>query len=319
MKSSVGVTICAVVLLIASAFGLIGAGGLVFMAAGPMSRQFFDPANLPPGADVGLMRSMMIAGALFTGLFAAFGLATGIGLIRLWKWARYAAIVVGAIVIVLSVLPGIAFLFVPLPPPPAGSTAAMPATFRLVIAAFYFFWAALGGVFVYVMARKATADQFNGGPGGPATPRVRPISVTIIGWLMIVSAAMSLPMIAAARIPASVLGLILVGGWAKLFFIFYLSLNVLVGLGLLKRSSEAIWPAIGIQAFSLVNALTMASPSVWSRLQQAIHASPIFHVQPQAAALVPARYFAVLLGVVLPVVVIFFLLRARRSLVPRSQ
>src|SRR6185436_176313 len=60
MKSSVGVKICAVFLLIGSALGLIGAAGMIFVFAGPLSRQFFDPANLPPGADVRMMRGAML-------------------------------------------------------------------------------------------------------------------------------------------------------------------------------------------------------------------------------------------------------------------
>jgi hypothetical protein len=318
MKSSVGVTICAVVLLLASAFALLGAGGMVFIAVGPMSGQFFDPGNLPAGANVTAMRSVMLAGAMFTGLFAAFGLATGIGLIRLWRWARYAAIVIGVIVIILSVLPAIAFLFMPMPAP-TGAAAPPPAAVRWILAGFYLFWGVLGGVFVYVMARTATAEQFNGGEGVPLPPRVRPISITIIAWFMIVSAAMSLPMMAATRVPALVLGLILTGGWAKLFFILYFSLYVLVGLGLLKRTSEAIWPAIGVQTFALLNALIMVSPSAWGRLQDAIRAAPMFGVEPQPAAMAPARYFAILSGTMVPAIVIFFLVRARPSLAPRGE
>lgn len=315
MKSSVGVTICAVFVLIGSALGLLAAGGIAFVAAGPLSRQFFDPANLPPGADVRLMRGAMLSGAFFTGAFAAFGIATGIGLIRLWKWARYAAIVIGVIVVVLTVLPGIAFLFVPLPPPTSGAAGPMPSAFRWVLSGFYFFWSILGGIFVYVMARKSTAAQFNGEDAAPSVP-TRPLSVSIIAWFMIVSAAMGLPMVAFARLPASVLGLMLMGGWAKAFFIIYFSLYVLIGLGLLKRTSEAIMPAIGLHAFALLNALTLLVPSVWLRMEATMRSTPMFGVEPDPASMVPARYFAVASGVIMPAIIIFFLLRARRSLPP---
>ncbi len=313
MKSSVGVTICAVVLLLVSAFGLIGAGGLVLMAAGPMSRQFFDPANLPPGADVGFMRSMMVAGALFTGLFAAFGLATGIGMIRLWKWARYAAIVIGVMVILFSVLPGIAFLFVPLPPPPSGSTGQLPAAFRWVLAGFYFFWGALGGVFVYVMARKATAVQFNGGEGVIAGPRARPISVSIIAWLMIVSGVFTMPLVLGMRFPAVFLGIVMTGLAAKLFYALYMVAYVVIGVALIRRTSEALTPAIVLHLLACANAITMLVPSVWLKYQAAVASiSPMF-----GAASAPSRtgsYVGLIFGAGFALVIVFFLLRARRTL-----
>jgi hypothetical protein len=312
MKSSVGVTICAVVLLLASALGLLGAGGMLFIAFGPMAGQFFDPANLPPGANVGLMRSMMLAGAMFTGLFAGFGLATGIGMIRLWRWARYAAIVIGVIVIVLSVLPAFAFLFVPLPTP-AGTAGPPPAAIRWVLAGFYFFWAALGGVFVYMMARQATVDQFNGGEGVPAPPRARPLSLTIIAWLMIVSGVMTLPMVLGMRLPALFLGIVLTGLAAKLFYAIYMVAYVVIGAGLIRRTTEALTPAIVLHSLAFVNTLVMLVPSVWRKYEAAIASvSPIL-ATPSAPS-TAGSYFGLIFGAAFALVILFFLLRARRTL-----
>lgn len=313
MKSSVGVTICAVFVLIGSALALIGAGGIAFIAAGPMAKQFFDPANLPPGADVGVMRSMMLGSALITGMFSAFGIATGIGLIRLWKWARYAAIVFGVIVIVGSVLPGIAFLFVKIPPPSSSQNGAVPAGFRLLLAGFYWFWAILAGVFVWVMARKSTAAQFNGGEGMPMAPRARPISVSIIAWLMIVSGVMTLPMVLWMKLPALFVGVVLTGLAAKLYYALYMVAYVVIGVGLIRRTSEALTPAIVLHSLALVNAVTLLAPPVWAKYQAALTlVSTMFGAQnaPSAAG----SYFGLLFGVVFAIVILFFLLRARRTL-----
>ena len=313
MKSSIGVTICAVLVLIGSALALVGAAGAAFMFVGPLSGQLFDPANLPPGADLRMMRAAGLSGGVMFGAFGALGIATGIGLIRLWKWARYAAIVLGACVIVFSIIPGLFVVFARIPPPSSSANAEVPTGFRMLLAGFYLVWAALGGVFVYVMARTSTAAQFNGG-AVETGPRVRPLSVSIIAWFMIASAAMGLPMMALAHLPAFVLGLMLTGGVAKAFYIIYFSLYVLLGIGLLKRTSEALAPSIGLHTFAIANALVMLLPSVWLRYQEAIRSVPMLGAA--ATVTVPAwsRYLAVGSGVLVPAVIIYFLLKARRTL-----
>lgn len=312
MKSSVGVTICAVLVLIGSSLALLGAVGIAFVAAGPLAKQFFDPSNLPPGADVSFMRSAMLGSALFTGMFAAFGIATGIGLIRLWKWARYAAIVFGVIVIVGSVLPGIAFLFVPIPPPSSAPNGPVPASFRFVIAGFYLFWAALGGIFVYVMARKSTAAQFNG-ENVIARPLARPLSVTMIAWLMMVSGVMTLPMVLWMKFPALFIGIVMTGLAAKLFYAIYMVAYVVIGAALIRRTAEALTPAIVLHSLALVNALSLLLPSVWAKYQASMASiSPMFGTQ--NASSTAGSYLGLSFGVVFAMVILFFLLRARRTM-----
>jgi hypothetical protein len=315
MKSSVGVKVCAILVLIASAFWLVTAAGMAFMFAGPLSQQMFDPANLPPGADVRMMRTGGLIGSAMVGAFGALGIVTGIGMLRLWKWTRYSAIVMGVLVVVASILPGIAFLFMPLPPPPAGSASPVPGGFRFVLAGIYLVIAAAAGVFLYVMARKSTALQFNGGVV-ESGPRARPLSVSIIAWFMIVTAAVGLPMMAAAHLPAFVLGLLLTGGVAKAYYIVYFSLFALLGIGLLKRTSEALFPAIGLHAFALLNTLIMSVPSVWLRYQDAIR--PV--IGGSQAPPIPAwtRVYTVGSGVLVSGLIIFFLMRARRALRPAA-
>ena len=313
MKSSVGVTVCAILVLIASALWLVAAAGMAFIFAGPLSQQLFDPANLPPGADVRMMRAAGLFSSGLTGAFGALGIATGIGMIRLWKWARYTAIAMGVCVVLLTVLTGIAFLFMPVPPPPPGTNAALPPGFHFIMAGFYLALAALAGVFIYLMARKSTAAQFNGGVVETG-PRARPLSVSIIAWFMIVTAVVSLPIMAVAHLPAFLLGLLLTGGVAKAFYILYFSLFALLGIGLLKRTSEALAPSIGLHTFAIANALVMVVPSVWLRYQDAIRSMSMFGSSQAATAPTWARFFAVGSGVLVPAIIVFFLLRARRTL-----
>jgi hypothetical protein len=308
MKCSVGVAVCAIAVLIGSVLALIGAAGAAIAFLGPLSGQLLDPAALPPGADVRVMRAGMLSGLFFVGAFAALGIAVGIGLIRLWKWARYAAIALGVLVILFSVLPGLFFAFVPLPASTANGPA--PAAVRWIMVGFYLFWAAMAGIFLYVMTRQSTVAQFNGGLAEPA-PRVRPLSVTIIAWLMIASGLMTLPVLAWAHMPAVFFGLVMTGIAARIFYGVYTVAYVVIGVGLIRRTTEAIPLAIALHAIMLLNALTMIVPGVWRRYQDAMAAiSPMFANEGAQAG----RYYGVFFGAAVAGAFLFFLLRARRTL-----
>lgn len=310
MKSSIGVTICAVVVLIGSALALVGTAGAAFMLLGPLRGQLLDPANLPPGADINMMRGAMLSGFVMGGAFGAFGVATGIGLIRLWKWARYAAIVMGVLVIVLSVLPAVYFAFGSIPPPSSSPDGTVPAGFRMLLVGFYLIWAALAGIFVYMMMRKSTVAQFNGDAVASA-PRKRPLSVTIIAWLMIASGVMSLPMFAWASLPAIFVGIVMTGIAAKIFYVTYMAAFVAIGVGLIRNTRATILPAVFIHSFAFVNSLSLLIPPVRSTYRAAMMPiSPAFGGDPTRGA----ELFGVLFGVAYAAVMILFLLRARRTL-----
>ena len=311
MKSSVGVTICAVLMLIGSALALVGAGGAAFMLLGPLSAQVFDPAVLPAGADVSMMRAAMMSGVVMAAAFAALGIATGIGLIRLWKWARYSAIAIGVFVIIFSVLPGIFFAFAPIPPPSSSPNGAVPIGFRLLLAGFYLIWAAVAGIFVYMMMRQSTVAQFNG-DAVVSGPRKRPISVTIIAWLMILSGIMTLPMFAWVSLPAIFLGIVMTGSSAKVFYALYMAAYVLIGIGLIRRTASTIIPAVAIHSLGFVNALVMVIPSVWAKYNAAMATVSTMLANQSGSA--PGKFVGLIFGAAYAGVIIFFLLRARRTL-----
>lgn len=312
MKSSVGVTICAVVVLIGSALALLGTAGAAFMLLGPLKGQLLDPANLPPGADLNMMRGMLVSALFMGGAFGAVGVATGIGLIRLWKWARYAAIAMGVVVIAFSALPAVFMAFAPIPPPSSDPNGPVPVGFRMLLVGFYLVWAVLGGIFVYVMLRKSTAAQFNGGETIVAAPRARPLSVTIIAWLMIAGAIMSLPMFAWANLPAVFIGLVMTGLAAKFFYVSYMVANVAIGTGLLRNTRASLLPAVTLHSLALLNSMSLLIPSVWTKYNETMTSvSPMFAQQPGAQS---SQYYGVLFGVAYAGLMVLLLLRARRTL-----
>jgi len=120
-----------------------------------------------------------LSSAFILGAFGVLGVTTGVGLIRLWKWARYSAIGLGILVILLTLLPGVFVLFAPIPPPSSSTNGAVPrrsdySWHRSILSG------RCGRRLVFMMVRKSTVAQFDGGAAESA-PRVRPISVSIIG------------------------------------------------------------------------------------------------------------------------------------------
>lgn len=181
MKCSVGVALGAMVVLLCSVLTLVAAVGAAYMFLGPMSRQLFDPSVLPPGADLRMMRAIGVGSTLTLTMMGSVGIATGIGLIRLWRWARYSAIAFGVCVVAFSLVSAVVMLLIPMPPRTGGAPE-LPASFRYVLAGVYGVFALAGAGFVYLFARKKTAAQFAAGVSD--TTPLRPVSLTIIALFL---------------------------------------------------------------------------------------------------------------------------------------
>lgn len=310
MKCSVGVAVCAVVVLIASALTLVAAGGAAFVFLGPISSQLFDPATLPPGADIRMMRAGGIVGAATLMAFGTIGVITGIGLLRLWRWARYSMIAFGSFVAVMSVITLVATLWLPMTPPQGGTV--MPRALLAMLIGFYTLTALVGAWLVYFFTRLTTSEQF-GGVWSAERAR-RPFSVTVIAWIMIGSGAMMLPSIALLTLPAVVVGVLVTGALARVYYALYMLAYLVIGIGLLRRTASALMPAIALQVFASLNALSLLVPGVWARYHEAVAAvSPVVASQPSLPAI---QFYSGGIGLLFSGVIIYFLVNARDHVDP---
>lgn len=310
MKSSIGVTLCALVVIAGSALVLAGGVGMAYVFLGPMSREFFDPASLPPGADVNFMRASGLAGALIFSVLGIAGILTGIGLIRLWRWSRYAVIAYSGFVVLTSVLFGVVAIVAP-PPSTVTQGPEFERFARMAMLAFDAAWLIGGTGFLFFFLRPKTAEQFNG--SGPAVAHAtRPLSITIIAWLMIVSGVFMLPWPSfSLNLPAFFLGITFGGLASKLFYLAYMTAYVAVGVGLLRERPVALTAAIVLHALALINSLTMAVPSVWANYQRVIRSmSPMFANEPTRPSV---QFFSVGSGIVVGSLILYFLLKAKRK------
>jgi hypothetical protein len=297
MKRSAGVTASAVLTFIGSAFTLLMAAfavlGALVSSRLPMTR----PAPVNLGAIVAVE-------ALFIFGFGAWGVASGVGLLKLKQWARISVIVFAAILVFCCVPAGLLMALIPLP---NTSAANLPADFitvmRVGMVAFYSAFALLGGFWLYFFNRKSVREQFQTQrsvvntsaqhfsweapitvpdmpttvPGGPVR-RERPLSITIIAWFLLVSSAFAaiwLPLtpqfFPRAQFPLYFLGHFFFGRATYGILIVWSAAQFVAAIGLLKLKRAGLFATIAFQCLAIVNfALLAVIPGARAKYQQAL-------------------------------------------------
>jgi len=151
MTRSTGITVSAVVVIIGSAFTLLFAAMMV------LGSVFALNATHAADAPVNLGYVLVIE-AFIVFAFGAWGLASGIGLIKTKQWARISMLVYAAMLVFFS-LPAAAILaFMPLPNPPSVNDTNSPFNIMLIVRVggtlVYAMFAALGGHWLYFSILK---------------------------------------------------------------------------------------------------------------------------------------------------------------------
>jgi hypothetical protein len=135
--------------------------------------------------------------------------------------------------------------------------------------------AAIGGWWLYFFNQRTVSDQFRhlSEPGmaisrvSPAHPSRRPLSITILGCLLLIGPVFLVPALL-LHLPMLFLGQTLDGWRASLFMLTWCVVQGAAGVGLLKLRPWARILAIGTFLFGMLNCLSMALPGSMSRLQE---------------------------------------------------
>jgi hypothetical protein len=285
MRRPAGVTIAAVAVFIGCALTLLSAMLMIFAFA-VLPATDSTPA-LTRGA--GLIMSIFMLG------FAAWGIATGINLLQLRDWARISMIVFSGLLLVMAV-PGLLMMLVmPLPTPPVSAGPpgeAMPplahlmTAVRVGMAIFYGLLALLGGWWLYFFNSRPMRETFRGGASTPSsawTPgvlapeenpgsRKRPLSITIIAYLALVSACM-FPFFNILHMPLTFLGFYFTGAKASLIVVGYMSVQLLMAYGLLRLEMWGRSLAIYYFNFAIFNSIiSVILPGAQARYEEAMSA-----------------------------------------------
>lgn len=340
MSRSSGITVSAVVVFIGSTFTILCGAMMVLASIVALNSTRIPDAPASAGPIV-------IFEALFFFGFSAWGIATGVGLIKTRQWARISMLIFAAILVLISLPAAMVMAFIPLSRP---NDPNLPANFipviRVVLVVIYGMIAALGGFWLYFFNKQNVKAQFIAqqpvAAGAPANlpvempplshgagPRARPLSITIIGWILLVgSAASPLSLLyshllfPSVVMPLCFLGFFIYGWPAALMFLIWMAAQVVAAAGLLKLRNWGRLGTIGLQILGIVNAVLLCGiPANRVRFQQ-IMESMTASLNQRASQPVP---FAVPIwlgiAVSLPISFIFlwFLITEKRAFVSEGQ
>jgi len=281
MPRSVGITISAVVVIIGSAFTILG-GAMMVLGSLFLSKSS-PAANVP--ANLGFF--VVIEAVMFSG-FGGWGLAAGIGLINLKQWARISMLCFAAILVFISLPAAVLLAVIPFP---NTNDPNLPSNFmsimRTGMVLFYAMFAALGCFWLYFFNKQSVKAQFQvkqpalesaaGTPiAAPGASRARPLSITIIGWFLLIGSAFA-PLgllfnsafLSGVRFPLYFLGFFFFGRSASLILIVCIMAQIVAAVGLLKLKNCGLLATIGLQCLTVVNAsLLVGIPANRARFQQ---------------------------------------------------
>ena len=274
MNRSVGVTVTAVIVLFGSGLTLLAGVMMLFASS----------SDLPiPENQVHFLKYFMVFLALVLFAAAAWGIASGTGLMRLREWSRISMLVFSALLLFVCVPGLLMFLFMPFPPPGTAPspelTKEMLGATRIFMVVLYGILAALGGWWIYFFNKRSTKDQFlkvripglEGMPGAEViSPYARPLSITLIAWWLLISGFIGVLGLS-VNPPVFFLGYFFKGTYASVLMLALALVQSLIGFGLLKLRPWGRTLAIYYFQFLIFNSLTMVLiPGTQARFEQAM-------------------------------------------------
>lgn len=308
MQRSAGVTVIAILSLLGSLLCLAMSCLMVLaLFVSPAHQSLDDPAARY--AKIGFIFAIIF----FLGP-AVWGITTSIGLFRLRRWARISTLIFSGLLAFFGVLSSPFILVVHIPDTPGANPAVM-SGIKIFMVVFYLTLAAIGIWWLIYLTRPAVKAQFEVGfvPGPP--PR-RPLSISIIGWLLIICGCF-LPLNLLLHSPIIVLGIVLTGWAATLLFIAFGAVSLVAGIGLLRLRNYARLLAIAYLAFGVLNSIvSFVLPGGNARFARMIAAMPSFLQAPNP----PAINIALMSAVMIPVWLIpfYFLIKHKSAFDERN-
>jgi hypothetical protein len=300
MKRSISVILVGILALLGSILAL--ASGILMAVVLAVSGSS-NAAMRAPGAKVGVF-----LGVAFLVLLSIWGVSTAIGVFLLKRWARISIIVFGAFLILGGFFGGLMILVMPLPS--AGqSDASSFAAVKVGMGVFYLLMGAIGLWWVLLFNSRSVKEQFAGsqlttdGTG-------KPVSISIIAWLLIFGCAFT-PFGLAMRMPVAFMGLLLTGWAAAAVFVLLGACQLYIALGLLRLNPRSRVLAIYYSVFGGLNGILIyALPGREARMAALMKAMPAYLHQPMPTPM-PFPYwpFAVMIAAFMLVQIYFLTTR----------
>ena len=257
MKRPNGVIAIAVVAILGSlgvlAMATLMAFSFLMIQANPAmsSQSLIGPANL---------QTIMLVEVVVFFAFGVFGIVAAIGLLRLKNWARTAFLVFSGILVGGSVGAVAMMIFMGMsdnafPGMPPEARGMLPAVLVIIV----FFEILLAGLALWwliYLTRQPIRVVFLG-EDAAAQPRRGPLSVTILGWMMLIG---GVPLLLSSffSFPILVLGILLEGWPAHIATAIVGLVCILAGAGIVRWRAQAYPLALGFTVLGALNGLSMA-------------------------------------------------------------
>jgi hypothetical protein len=180
--------------------------------------------------------------AVVTGVW---GIVTGIGLLRLWRWARISALIVGGLsaYVGFALTPMIPFLQIPVPPDlheqiTTAEATEMAMQMKIVVMIVFLLSGAIGFWLAYLFSSSTIKELF----GSSATTRSRPFKFSVVGWYFVINAITGIwSLWEGVRHRPSLMmefGSLLVGWSALVVRASYTTVQLFLGGGLLRKREQ---------------------------------------------------------------------------------
>jgi uncharacterized membrane protein (DUF2068 family) len=274
-RASGSVVAAGVVAIIGSCFAILGAAlglfGMTMLPSSPSASQL--PAGFQTMATVVLVVWLAVS---------VFGIATGVGILRLKNWARITALVWAAISAGLCSVILLFSLVMPLPTPSGQHPIPAPAV-RMIVIVFYSIPVGVGTWWLILFNRPRVRAEFSGEAlieqpaleGGmnpavsPAAPRC-PLPIAIIAGFLFFSflSAFLMPLVH-IPVPVILFGHRLHGSLATGAFVLTTMLMLVAAVGLWKLKLWSYPLIVGLQSIWLLSGLvTCLSPSFEQNMRE---------------------------------------------------
>jgi hypothetical protein len=279
-KRSASVTAAAVVAILSGALLVVGSS-IAFLGM-LLIKLPNTPSDLPPS-----VKTLGLATQGFLICLSLFGVATGIGLIYLRKWARISILIWGGFSAFFGVIGIPIALLMPFSQTP--NVPDLPAEgvhlFRGILLIIYGMPLLIGIWWLILFNRKSVKAQFagqeaSGDQGLPQKPAC-PFPIAVLAWIYVASVLnlLFLPLLP-FHVPLMVFGYVLPGSAGKIGLIIASLTFGIAGIGLLKLKPWSYSLTIGLQLFwlasGIVSALTPNYTAVMDSYMKEVQAS--FHL-----------------------------------------
>src|ERR1017187_1761152 len=294
--------------------GLAIAGSLVTMVLGGV--MLFGILGAPPptgpAAPPFPLLAIGIVAAATCAILSGWGIWTAIAIFRRRGWARISIVIFAVLLTFMGAGAGLVILVMRLPAQ-TDVTPGMMDAIRWGMGGFYGLLAAIGVWWLVLFNLRSTKEYF--AQGVPGAPPARPLSVSVIGWYLLIS-SLFLAVPAALRLPAFVFGAV-VTGWAGLaVYTIFAATQVVLGAGLLRLREPARVGAIVYFCLMALNSMvTWALPGYEAKMQVMFREMPKLFPAGAPAQMPQPMWVFMLLGIVFVAIPVWSLVRQRAAFV----